>query len=96
MSLKLYTDKSEVFECNVALEGASIKESKLRAILKLEYIKECNEIDPKDTEVIRQCSNISNETHQPSERPSWLHFSLWIVFFFCPLYQNMSKEFEQP
>ena len=36
MSLKLYTDKSEVFECNVALEGASIKESKLRAILKFD------------------------------------------------------------
>ena len=34
MSLKLYTDKSEVFECNVSLQGASIKESKLRAILK--------------------------------------------------------------
>ena len=34
MSLKLYTDKSEVFECNVSLEGASIKNSKLRAILK--------------------------------------------------------------
>ena len=28
MSLKLYTDKSEVFECNVSLQGASIKESK--------------------------------------------------------------------
>ena len=36
MSLKLYTDKSEVFECNVSLEGASIKESKLRAILKFD------------------------------------------------------------
>jgi len=36
MSLKLYTDKSELFECNVALEGASIKESKLRAILKFD------------------------------------------------------------
>ena len=34
MSIKLYTDKTELFECNVALEGASIKESKLRAILK--------------------------------------------------------------
>ena len=34
MSLKLYTDKSEIFECNVSLEGASIKNSKLRAILK--------------------------------------------------------------
>jgi|TARA_R110000796_G_scaffold83633_2_gene182833 hypothetical protein len=36
MSIKLYTDKTEVFECNVALEGVSIKESKLRAILKFE------------------------------------------------------------
>ena len=36
MSLKLYTDKSEVFECNVSLEGASIKDSKLRAILKFD------------------------------------------------------------
>ena len=36
MSLKLYTDKSEVFECNVSLQGASIKESKLRAILKID------------------------------------------------------------
>ena len=32
--LKLYTDKSEIFECNVALEGVDIKESKIRAILK--------------------------------------------------------------
>ena len=36
MSLKLYTDKSEVFECNVSLQGASIKGSKLRAILKFD------------------------------------------------------------
>ena len=36
MSIKLYTDKTELFECNVALEGASIKESKLRAILKFD------------------------------------------------------------
>ena len=36
MSIKLYTDKTEVFECNVALEGVSVKESKLRAILKFE------------------------------------------------------------
>ena len=36
MSLKLYTDKTELFECNVALEGASIKDSKLRAILKFD------------------------------------------------------------
>ena len=33
MSIKLYTDKTELFESNVALEGASIKESKLIAIL---------------------------------------------------------------
>ena len=32
--LKLYTDKSEIFECNVALEGVDIKDSKIRAILK--------------------------------------------------------------
>ena len=36
MSLKLYTDKSEIFECNVSLEGVSIKNSKLRAILKFD------------------------------------------------------------
>ena len=36
MSLKLYTDKTEIFECNVALEGASINDSKLRAILKFD------------------------------------------------------------
>jgi len=36
MSIKLYTDKTELFECNVALEGASIKDSKLRAILKFD------------------------------------------------------------
>ena len=36
MSLKLYTDKSEIFECTVSLEGASIKDSKLRAILKFD------------------------------------------------------------
>ena len=36
MSLKLYTDKSEIFECNVSLEGASIKNSKLSAILKFD------------------------------------------------------------
>ena len=36
MSIKLYTDKSEIFECNVSLEGASIKDSKLRAILKFD------------------------------------------------------------
>ena len=34
--LKLYTDKSEIFECNVALEGVDIKDSKLRAILKFD------------------------------------------------------------
>ena len=36
MSLKLYTDKLEIFECNVSLEGASINDSKLRAILKFD------------------------------------------------------------
>ena len=36
MSLKLYTDKSEIFECNISLQGASIKNSKLRAILKFD------------------------------------------------------------
>ena len=36
MSIKLYTDKTEIFECNVSLEGASIKDSKLRAILKFD------------------------------------------------------------
>ena len=33
--LKLYTDKSEIFECNVALE-VDIKDSKIRAILKFD------------------------------------------------------------
>ena len=36
MSIKLYTDKTELFECNVSLDGASIKDSKLRAILKFD------------------------------------------------------------
>ena len=36
MSLKLYTDKTELFECNVALEGAAISDSKLRAVLKFD------------------------------------------------------------
>jgi|TARA_R110000823_G_scaffold126762_2_gene254063 hypothetical protein len=35
MSLKLYTDRAEVFECNVALKGASLKNSSIRAVLKL-------------------------------------------------------------
>ena len=34
--LKLYTDKSEIFECIVALEGVDIKDSKIRAILKFD------------------------------------------------------------
>ena len=34
--LKLYTDKKELFECNVALEGVNIKDSKIRAILKFD------------------------------------------------------------
>ena len=34
MSIKLYTDKVESFECNVAVTGASLKESQFRAILK--------------------------------------------------------------
>ena len=34
--LKLYTDKKELFECNVALEGVDIKDSKIRAILKFD------------------------------------------------------------
>ena len=32
--LKLYTDKTDIFVCNVALEGVDIKDSKIRAILK--------------------------------------------------------------
>ena len=36
MSLKLYTDRAEIFECNVALKGASLKKSSLRAVLKLQ------------------------------------------------------------
>ena len=34
--LKLYIDKSEIFECNVSLEGVDIKDSKIRAILKFD------------------------------------------------------------
>ena len=34
--LKLYTDKKELFECNVSLEGVNIKDSKIRAILKFD------------------------------------------------------------
>jgi len=36
MPLKLYTDRAEIFECNVALKGASLKNSSLRAVLKLQ------------------------------------------------------------
>tara|TARA_Y100000768_G_scaffold388828_1_gene387610 strand:- start:741 stop:1781 length:1041 start_codon:yes stop_codon:yes gene_type:complete len=32
----------------------------LRTILKLEYIKECSEIDPKDPNLMKECSNIAN------------------------------------
>tara|TARA_A100001201_G_scaffold50708_1_gene50414 strand:+ start:398 stop:916 length:519 start_codon:yes stop_codon:yes gene_type:complete len=33
MSLKLYTDKTEVFECNVELTGVPMNQSSIRAIL---------------------------------------------------------------
>ena len=33
MSLKLYTDKKEVFECTIQLEGVQLSDSKIRAIL---------------------------------------------------------------
>ena len=33
MSIKLYTDKSEIFECNVELQGVAMNESSIRGIL---------------------------------------------------------------
>lgn len=39
MSLKLYTDKSEVFECNVELTGVAMNQSSIRAILEFKDTK---------------------------------------------------------
>lgn len=39
MSLKLYTDKSEVFECNVELTGVAMNQSSIRAILEFNDTK---------------------------------------------------------
>ena len=39
MSLKLYTDKTEVFECNVELTGVPMSQSSIRAILELHDTK---------------------------------------------------------
>ena len=33
MAYKLYTDKQEVFECNLFLEGADLKESSARILV---------------------------------------------------------------
>ena len=30
---KLFTDKSELFECNISLQGASLKKSKARLVV---------------------------------------------------------------
>jgi hypothetical protein len=35
---KLFTDKTELFECNVKLEGASLKNSQARLIIESEEI----------------------------------------------------------
>ena len=35
---KLFTDKPEVFECNIKLEGASLKNSQARLIIETEDI----------------------------------------------------------
>ena len=39
MSLKLYTDKTEIFECNVELTGVPMSQSTIRAILELKDTK---------------------------------------------------------
>ena len=65
MSLKLYTDKSEIFECNISLQGASIKNSKLRAILKFDdknLMVECKiNSNGKGKIVFPKLKNISEE-----------------------------------
>ena len=35
---KLFTDKTELFECNVKLEGASLKNSQARLIIESEEV----------------------------------------------------------
>ena len=35
---KLFTDKSEVFKCNIKLEGASLKNSSVRLIIEQEDV----------------------------------------------------------
>ncbi len=35
---KLFTDKPEVFECNIKLEGASLKNSQARLIIESEDV----------------------------------------------------------
>ena len=35
---KLFTDKTEVFECNIKLEGASLKNSHARLIIESEDV----------------------------------------------------------
>ena len=39
MSYKLYTDKQEVFECNIFLEGASLTQAKSRIIVETQDLK---------------------------------------------------------
>ena len=38
MSYKLYTDKKEVFECKIFLEGASLKKATSRIVVETEYL----------------------------------------------------------
>ena len=38
MSYKLYTDKKEIFECKIFLEGASLKKAISRIVVETEYL----------------------------------------------------------
>ena len=38
MSYKLYTDKKEIFECRIFLEGASLKKATSRIVVETEYL----------------------------------------------------------
>ena len=39
MSYKLYTDKKEIFECKITLEGASLKDAKSRIVVNTPDLK---------------------------------------------------------
>ena len=39
MSYKLYTDKQEIFECNIYLEGASLTQATSRIIVETQDLK---------------------------------------------------------